>query len=122
MVFEWISQKENRWWINNLDWVKHRGHVGHSTGSSNWPTLTGVDEYTLISYWYAGGRDVKMGDMVLVINPTKRAGQDGYWINKRVVGLEGYTTTRSIGNLGTSHLTVGRNVQLLLQCLREEFS
>ena len=101
-AFAWL--KENRTWINNLEWVKRRGSISSSIGSSNWPTFTGVDELAIESFWYAGGRGVNMGDMVFAINPAKKEGQHGYYVYKRVVGVEGYTTTRRLGNLGTSHL------------------
>lgn len=67
--------KENRIWINNLEWVKRRGEIAGSIGSSNWPTFTGVDELTFISYWYMGGRDVKMGNMVSARNPARKEGK-----------------------------------------------
>lgn len=72
-----------------------------------WPTMTGIDEYTLNSSWYRGGRDIQVGDIVLVRNPAKKKDTEkGAWLHKRVVGLAGYTTSRHLHGLGHQWLTV----------------
>ena len=104
-IFKWL--KEHRLGINNIGWFKRWGTISWTTGSSNWPTFTGVDEYIVESKWYKGGRGIKVGDVVSARNPVvKDPTQQGAWVIKRVVGLAGHTATRKVGHLGSSQVNV----------------
>ena len=105
VVFSWVAR--NRLWINELPWFKTRFFIYTSGGMSNWPTMTGHNEFTLNAIWYAGGRDCDEGDMILARNPAKKSGNvKGAWVNKRIIGFEGLATDRKLGFLGSSQVTV----------------
>ena len=77
--------------INASKWLlKDRGCIKGSVGPSNWPTMTGSCEYSIELYYYRGGRDVEIGDLVVVKEPT----EEDVRIVKRVAGLPMYTVSR----------------------------
>lgn len=95
-MFKWSvrNQPQINWWLGD------RGRMSVSTGTSNWPTMTGIDEYSIESFWYRGGRDVQVGDLVVIRNTAKKESAPGAWLCKRIVGFAGYSSTRRLGHLG----------------------
>lgn len=55
--FDWL--KTNRVYINNTLLRGTELLIVEGRGPSNWPTMTGQDEYTISSFWYNGGRGLK---------------------------------------------------------------
>lgn len=96
-LFKWLVQSRRQ--IDGL--LGGRAYLSGSTGSSNWPTMTGREEYSFESCWYQGGRDVQIGDMVVINHPTKKDSLGRpMLLNKRIVGFAGHSSFRRLGYLG----------------------
>jgi len=67
------------------------GYLSRTTGDSNRPTTTGMNELFYISRRYRGGRQVQIGDLISIrVIEKSRKGTKHANYTKRIVGLPGH--------------------------------
>jgi len=99
------------------------GHLSHSYGDSNRPTMIGENELVYVSYRYRGGRGVRIGDLVSIqVEKNSRTEKSTVNYFKRVVGSSGEKRYKK-GRHAWHQVSVGqsRSSQLPISDLRRQF-